>query len=98
MADALVIAELADDGSVKKSTLSAITFVRGALPALGGSFSILVLGKSTQAAAQELSRYGAAKVLTCEDPSFGTYLAEQFAPTVAAAAQAAVTPLLVMMS
>ncbi|HLV66987.1 MAG TPA: electron transfer flavoprotein subunit alpha/FixB family protein [Polyangiaceae bacterium] len=87
MADALVVAELAEDGSVKKSTLSALTFVRGALPALGGSFSILVLGKSTRAAAEELSRYGAAKVLTCDDPSFGTYLAEQFAPTVAAAAQ-----------
>jgi electron transfer flavoprotein alpha subunit len=83
MTDALVVAELSEDGQVKKSTLSAIAFAKRALPALGGSFSILVLGKSTKAAAAELAAFGAAKILTCEDASFGQYTAEAFTPTVA---------------
>src|SRR5260221_7951696 len=88
MPDALVVAELTEDGQVKKSTLSAITFAQRALPALGGSFSILILGANTQAAAAELSAYGAAKVLCCEDASFGKYMAEAFTPTVAAVGKA----------
>ena len=84
MSDALVIAELSEDGKLKKSTLSAITFAQRALPALGGSFSILVLGASPAAAASELTGYGAAKVLTCADPAFAQYTAEQFTATVAA--------------
>jgi electron transfer flavoprotein alpha subunit len=84
MSDALVIAELSEDGKVKKSTLSAITFAKRALPALGGSFSILVLGANTKAAAVELTGFGAAKVLTCDDAAFANYTAEQFTPTVAA--------------
>ncbi|MGC4089542.1 MAG: electron transfer flavoprotein subunit alpha/FixB family protein [Polyangiaceae bacterium] len=84
MPNALVIAELADDGSLRKSTLSAITFAKAALPALGGSFSILVLGGAgSERAAQELGGYGAAQVLHCADPSLAHYTAEHFAPTVA---------------
>ena len=88
MSDALVIAELSEDGKVKKSTLSAITFAKRALPALGGSFSILVLGASAKAAASELAGFGAAKLLTCDDPAFANYTAEQFTPTVAAVGKA----------
>jgi len=84
MSDALVIAELSEDGKLKKSTLSAITFAQRALPALGGTFSILVLGANATTAAAELTGYGAAKVLSCTDPAFGKYTAEQFTPTVAA--------------
>src|SRR3954466_11077664 len=84
MSDALVIAELAEDGTLKKATLSAITFAQRALPALGGSFSILILGANAKAAASELTGYGAAKVLTCDDASFAKYTAEGFTPTVAA--------------
>jgi electron transfer flavoprotein alpha subunit len=84
MSDALVIAELSEDGKLKKSSLHAITFAQRALPALGGSFSILVLGAAARAAAAELTGYGAAKVLVCEDAAFAQYTAEQFATTVAA--------------
>jgi len=84
MSDALVIAELSEDGKLKKTTLSAITFAKLALPALGGSFSILVLGANAATAAAELTGYGAAKVLTASDPSFAKYTAEQFTATVAA--------------
>src|SRR5882724_5865471 len=88
MSDALVIAELSEDGKVKKSTLSAITFAKRALPALGGSFSILVLGANAKAAASELAGFGAAKVLTCDDAAFAHYTAEQFTPTAAAVGKA----------
>jgi electron transfer flavoprotein alpha subunit len=84
MADALVVAELTEDGQLRKATLSAITFAQRALPALGGSFSILVLGAKARGAASELAGYGAAKVLVCEEPSLAKYTAEHYAPTVAA--------------
>src|SRR6266545_477372 len=87
MADILVIAELTEDGKLRKTTHSALTFAKQALPALGGSFSILVLGANAKAAASELTGFGAAKVLACEDPSLGHYVAEHFAPTVAAIAK-----------
>jgi electron transfer flavoprotein alpha subunit len=83
MADVLVVAELGEDGQVKKTTLSAISFARQALPALGGGLSILVLGSKANAAAPGLTGFGAAKVLVCEDPSLEHYLAEHYAPTVA---------------
>ncbi|HEY6077151.1 MAG TPA: electron transfer flavoprotein subunit alpha/FixB family protein [Polyangiaceae bacterium] len=87
MANVLVVAELAEDGKLKKSTLSAITFARQALPAIGGALHIVVLGASAAAAASELAGYGAAKVLLVEDASLAKYTAEHFAPSVAAAAQ-----------
>jgi electron transfer flavoprotein alpha subunit len=83
MPDALVVAELTEEGKVRKTTLSAIAMAKQALPALGGSFSILVLGAAAKAAAAELTGFGAAKVLVCEDPSLKNYLAEHYAPVVA---------------
>jgi electron transfer flavoprotein alpha subunit len=83
MADILVVAELTADGKVRKTTHSAITMAKQALPALGGSFSILVMGANAKAAAADLTGFGAAKVLVCEDASLANYLAEQYAPTVA---------------
>jgi electron transfer flavoprotein alpha subunit len=89
MPNILVVAELAEDGKLKKSTLSAITMARQALPAIGGSISIVVLGASTAAATAELAPYGAAKIIAVEDATLGKYTAEHFAPSVAAAAQGA---------
>ncbi len=87
MANVLVVAELAEDGKLKKSTLSAITFAQQALPAVGGSLSIIVLGADTKAASAELAGFGAEKIISVEDASLGKYAAEHFAPTVAQAAQ-----------
>jgi len=89
MANVLVVAELSEDGKLKKSTLSAITFARQALPTVGGTLSIVVLGASTAAAAAELAGYGAAKIIAVEDASLAKYTAEHYAPSVAAAAQGA---------
>src|SRR5262245_7691461 len=87
MADILVVAELTEDGKVRKTTHSALTFAKQALPAFGGSFAILVIGANAKSAASELTGFGAAKVLTAEDPSLAHYVAEHFAPTVAAVAK-----------
>ncbi|HEX2875932.1 MAG TPA: electron transfer flavoprotein subunit alpha/FixB family protein [Polyangiaceae bacterium] len=89
MANVLVVAELSEDGKLKKSTLSAITFARQALPTVGGTLSFVVLGASTAAAAAELAGYGAAKIIAVEDASLAKYTAEHYAPSVAAAAQGA---------
>jgi electron transfer flavoprotein alpha subunit len=87
MANVLVVAELSEDGKLKKSTLSAITFARQALPTVGGALSIVVLGAATAGATAELAGYGAAKIIAVEDASLAHYTAEHYAPSVAAAAQ-----------
>jgi electron transfer flavoprotein alpha subunit len=86
MADVLVVAEVAE-GKLKKTTHSAVTFARQAAAALGGTYSILLLAGSSGGAAAEAAGLGAAKVLVAEDASFDRYLAERFAPTVAATAK-----------
>jgi electron transfer flavoprotein alpha subunit len=91
MANVLVIAEFAD-GKVKKTTHSAVTFARQAAEALGGSHSILLLGSGLLgsglgAAADELAKLGAAKVLVADDAKLEKYLAENYAPTIAAVAK-----------
>jgi electron transfer flavoprotein alpha subunit len=87
MADVLVVAEVAE-GQLKKTTHSAVTFARQASAALGGTYAILVIGDGASAAAAEASKLGAAKVLLAEDPSLKSYVAERFAPTVAAVGKA----------
>ena len=85
MTNVLVIAELAQGTTLKRGTLSAIAFAKKALPTIGGNLDILVVGSAPSTAAAELAKHGAAKVITCSDPSFANYTAESFAPTVAAA-------------
>ena len=87
MPNALVVAELAEDGSLKNATLSAITFAKNALPALGGFFDILVLGSNVVSAVADLKKHGANEIVTVDDPSLGHYTAEQYAPTVAEVAK-----------
>lgn len=87
MPNVLVVAELGADQNLKSGTLSAIAFAKQAAPAVGGAFDILVLGHSTEAAAQVLSKHGAGKVIRVDDPSLEHYVAEQFSPTVAEVAK-----------
>jgi electron transfer flavoprotein alpha subunit len=87
MSEVLVVAELSA-GSVRKTTHSAITAARKINQLTGGSFSILVIGAAAaKSAAQELSGFGAARILTCSDASLENYLAERYAPVVAAQAK-----------
>jgi electron transfer flavoprotein alpha subunit len=87
MADVLVVAEVAE-GKLKKTTHSAVTFARTAAGALGGSYAILVIGAGASAAAAEAATLGASKVLVADDASLASYLAERYAPTVAAVGKA----------
>jgi len=82
MSNVLVIAEM-QDGKVRKSTHSAITFAR----AVGAPFSILVVGQGAKAAAAEIAGFGAAKILVCDDPYVANPVCERIAPTVAAVAK-----------
>ena len=82
MSTTLVVAEL-HEGKVRKATHSAIAFAKQ----VGGSFSILVLGATAKAAAAELTGFGAAKILACEDASLANYICERFAPTIAGVAK-----------
>src|SRR5688572_14858727 len=88
MSEVLVVAELASDGSVRKTTQSAIHAARRINHLTGGGFAILVAGgPNAKAAADQLTSYGASRVLVCADPSLANYLAERYAPVVAAAAK-----------
>jgi electron transfer flavoprotein alpha subunit len=82
MADVLVVAEAAE-GKLKKTTHSAVSFAKKAAAALGGTYSILVLGDGVGGAAQEAAGLGAAKVLVAEGAALKDYVAERYAPTVA---------------
>lgn len=84
MANILVVAETSQ-GTVKSATFACITLARQAAAVLGGQFSILVLGgPGSSQAAEQLRGFGADQVLLCEDATLNDYVAERFAPTVAA--------------
>lgn len=84
----LVVAEL-DGARVRSATLSAITFARHVLATDGaGAFDILVLGAAPHTPAAELTGFGAERVLVGADATLADYLAERFAPSVAAVATA----------
>jgi electron transfer flavoprotein alpha subunit len=87
MTNILVVAELDEQGALRKSTLSAIAMARKAEAALGAGFDLLVLGANTAGAVQELASYGAGRILVCDDASLGKYVAEHFTPTVAQVGQ-----------
>jgi len=82
MANVLVVAELLE-GKARKTTQSAITAARQIAEGTGGSFDILSIGDDAGAAAEELTGYGAGKVLKAEIP--GGYTCEKYAATVAEA-------------
>jgi len=85
MGNVVVVAEFSE-GKLKKTTHSAVSFAAQAAEQLGGSYSILLMGSGLDAAAAECAKLGAAKVLVADDPSLTNYLAETYAPTVAAVA------------
>ena len=80
MANVLVVAELLE-GKARKTTLSAVTAAKQIAEGTGGSFDILSIGEGAGAAAQELTGYGARKVLKADIP--GGYVCEKYSPTAA---------------
>ncbi|MBI2896400.1 MAG: electron transfer flavoprotein subunit alpha/FixB family protein [Deltaproteobacteria bacterium] len=87
MANVLCVSEI-QDGKVKKGTYSALACARQIAGPTGGSVSILALGAGIGSAVEELEGYGAAKVYVRDDGTLGGYLAERYAPIVAATAKA----------
>jgi len=87
MASILCVAEILE-GKVKKGTYSALACAQKIAAGTGGSVSLLAIGSGIGAAVQELAGYGAAKVWVCDDPGMKGYLAELYAPIVAATAKA----------
>ena len=81
MTDVLVIAELLD-GKVRKTTHSAITLAKQIAAGTGGAFDVLAIGDGAKSSAAELTGFGARKVFATQID--GGYLAEKYAPTVAA--------------
>jgi electron transfer flavoprotein alpha subunit len=81
----LVLAELVG-GQVRRTTLSAITAARQVNTLLGGNYSLLLLGEGVQKSAERWTEYGAERILFCDHPKLGDYLAENYTPTVAGVA------------
>ncbi|MGF1469225.1 MAG: electron transfer flavoprotein subunit alpha/FixB family protein [Sandaracinaceae bacterium] len=84
MTDILVVGELLD-GSLRRNTLSAVTFARQVAEGTGGSFDILLLGEGAESSAADAADYGARAVLAKDVE--GGYLAERYAATVAKVAE-----------
>ena len=82
MTNVLVVAELLE-GKARKTTLCAVTAAKQIADGTGGSFDILSIGEGAGAAADELTGYGAGKVLKAEIA--GGYTCEKYAATVAEA-------------
>ncbi len=81
MTDVLVVAELIE-GKMRNNSLSAVSMAKQVAEGTGGAYDILSIGEGAKAAAAQLSKYGARKVLAAEIA--GGYFAEKYAPTVAA--------------
>ena len=81
MTDVLVVAELSL-GKIRKTTLSAIAFAKTVAEGTSGEFDILVIGDGAGDAADEVTGFGARKVLTAAIE--GDYRCEAYAPNVAA--------------
>jgi len=82
MTNVLVVAELLE-GKARKTTLCAVTAAKQIAEGTGGSFDILSIGEGAGASADELTGYGAGKVLKAEIA--GGYTCEKYAATVAEA-------------
>lgn len=79
MTDVLVVAELLD-GEARKNSLSAVTLAKQIAEGTGGGFDILSIGSSAKSAAEQLTKFGARKVLAAEIE--GGYFAEKYTPTI----------------
>ena len=86
MANVLVVAEHLD-GALRKVTLSAITFAQETAELTGGDVHVVLLGQDVDGIAEELAGYDVAGVLYANDAAYANYLAENYAPAVAAAAE-----------
>lgn len=86
MSDVLIVAEQRG-GRLQRSSRSAMTFGARMAEQLGVAWHIVAVGHGLSGAADELAGYGARSVLLVDHPALEGYLAETYAPCVAAAAE-----------
>ncbi|MFZ0611083.1 MAG: electron transfer flavoprotein subunit alpha/FixB family protein [Desulfobacterales bacterium] len=90
----LAIAEQRD-GKFRKVTYEAVSEGRRIADAMGTELAALVLGSGIEAAAGELAKFGADKIIVADDPRLADYLTDTYT-AVAAGVIAAVDPLVVI--
>ena len=88
MSNVLILVEQIH-GSLRKSSLSALSFGRQVASKTSGQLVAVLIGKAVQDAAAEVARCGVDKVLTVEAADLEHYLVEGFVPALLAAQQAA---------
>ena len=86
MSTVLIVAESQPDGHLRKATLHAVAAGKDLAQKTGASLHLAVLGENPSAVAEQLKPYGAAVIHTVASPAFTHYLAESYAPAVAALA------------
>jgi electron transfer flavoprotein alpha subunit len=94
MTNVLVVAEIAG-GSVKKTTLTCITFAREAAKRAGGAVHALAIGHGISEAAKELAGY-VNSVHVADGEAFKSPVAETYAKAIAAGVKAANATVLCM--
>ncbi|MFP2925301.1 electron transfer flavoprotein subunit alpha/FixB family protein [Pyxidicoccus sp. 3LG] len=87
MPTVLIIAEQQPDGHLRKATLNAITAGKQLADKAGGELHIALVGKDPAKVADELKGHGAKAVHVGAAPELEHYLAETYAPALAALAQ-----------
>ncbi len=88
MGNVLIVVEANPDGSLRKATLNAITAGQQLAKASGGEVHAIALAKDATAVANEVKGHGVKVVHSVSGDAFDHAIAENWAPAIAAAAQA----------
>jgi electron transfer flavoprotein alpha subunit len=88
MGNVLIVVEANTDGSLRKATLNAITAGQQLAKASGGEVHAIALAKDATALANAVKDYGVKVVHAASGAQFEHAIAENWAPAIAAAAQA----------
>lgn len=86
MSNVLIVAEHLN-GELTKSSAQAVGFAKDVVAITGGQIIGLVLGSGVQGVADAMAKTGVDKVAYIDNPAFENYLAENYAPAVAAVAK-----------
>ncbi|HET9156768.1 MAG TPA: electron transfer flavoprotein subunit alpha/FixB family protein, partial [Myxococcaceae bacterium] len=86
MSTVLIVAEAQPDGHLRKATFHALAAGKDLAQKTGAALHLVVLAENPSALAEQLKPYGAAVIHTVASPAFAHYVAESFAPAVAALA------------
>jgi electron transfer flavoprotein alpha subunit len=86
MSTVLIVAEQQPDGHLRKATLHAVAAGRDLAQKSGAALHLAVLAQDPGPLAEQLKTHGAQVIHTIASPAFAHYVAESFAPAVAALA------------